>query len=261
LPEADPESHLHVEVRHRAGGLHLALEFVLDRPWTVLFGPSGSGKTTILRLIAGLLAPDAGTIVRIDRQGAAIESRVMFDCSEDGIHLDPYQRLVGFAPQQAWLFPHLTVRDNLLYGLRYPPYPSQVGSDATLAPIAKLFRIPGLLNKRPGELSGGEAQRVNLARACVTALRPAPNASRILLLDEPLTGLDLRLRDEIAADLKLWTRDRGLLVLSVTHDVGEVFQLGAGVLRLDGGTIVQRGPALEVLGEERTRLLHQLQSP
>jgi molybdate transport system ATP-binding protein len=260
LPEAEPQSHLQVEVRHRAGSLQLAVEFALERPWTVLFGPSGSGKTTILRMIAGLLAPERGTIVRVDSPGTPAESRVVFDSSKDKVHLGPHRRRVGFAPQQASVFPHLSVRDNLAYGLRSAGDTHLVDTDATLAPIAELLRISGVLKKHPGELSGGEAQRVNLARACASALRPAPQESRMLLLDEPLTGLDLRLRDDIAADLRTWAGKRGLLVLSVTHEVGEVFQLGAEVLRLGEGTIVQRGPAQQVLAEERARLLQQLNS-
>ena len=259
MPDAEPHSHLNVQVRHCAGSLQMSVDFALERPWTVLFGPSGSGKTTILRMIAGLVKPQEGTVVRVDSPGTGAESRLVFDSSTEDIHIAPHRRRVGFAPQQAALFPHLSVRDNLAYGLRGDRIQG-VECDTTLGPIAELFRISGLLKQYPRQLSGGEAQRVNLARACVTAARPPSTASRILLLDEPLTGLDLTLRDQVVADLKTWAKQRRLLVLSVTHEIGEVFQLGAEVLRLGEGMIVQQGPAQQVLADERARLLQQLQS-
>ena len=117
--------------------------------------------------------------------------------------------------------------------------------------LLDLLRIAALADKLPRALSGGEAQRVNLARA-------AAAASTLLLLDEPFTGLDPALRSELIHDLRAWAGDRNLSVLSVTHDVAEAFQLNAEVIQLAEGRVIQQGPAATVLAEERARLLAQL---
>lgn len=261
MPEPDLLCRLEGRVAHSAGSMRLDVEFVLKEEWTVLFGPSGSGKSTLLRILAGLVEAESASVVRVDSPGTAEEARVVFDCSKQGVHLPAERRRIGFAGQRAALFPHLSVFRNLEYGLRgiAKGEPSR-GTDAVIGAVADLFRIGDLLTKAPRQLSGGEGQRVNLARACVTALSLPPWNSRLLLLDEPLNGLDLRLRDEIVADLKAWTKERRIPVLSVTHDVSEVFQLGAEVLRLSEGKIIERGPAETVLAEDRRRVIEQLGS-
>jgi molybdate transport system ATP-binding protein len=258
LPEPGLLSHLQVAIHHRIGSLDVSAAFALDGPWTVLFGPSGSGKTTILRVIAGLTKPDHAEITRVDWPGAVNESTVVLDSSAARLHIPPHRRSIGFAGQRASLFPHLSVLRNLQYGLARSGSGTDQQTSEPIRSISELFRITGLEHKYPRELSGGEAQRVNLARACITALATSPQNSRLLLLDEPLTGLDLQLRDAIVADLKTWSRSCRIPVLSVTHDVGEVFQLNAEVIRLREGRIVQRGSAETVLAEERSRLIEQL---
>lgn len=222
--------HLSVRLRHRIGTLELDLPFELTRPWTVLFGPSGSGKSTVLRVIAGLLTPEAGRIV--------LGSTTLLD-TQAGVNIAPHLRGTPVAPQSPSLFPHLTVRQNLEYTGDYDPQ---------LPPV---FGIDGLLSKTPAQLSGGEAQRVNLARA--VAARP-----RLLLLDEPFTGLDLPLRSGLIDHLLGWQQKTGVPILSVTHDVAEVFQLGAEVIQLRDGRVAAQGPVAEVLAADRERLLSDL---
>jgi molybdate transport system ATP-binding protein len=129
---------------------------------------------------------------------------------------------------------------------------SSAGGDALVEALAKRFHIEALLEKRPGQLSGGEAQRVSLARAAMAGRQ------RLLLLDEPFTGLDVPLRDALIANLLEWQKESGTPILSVTHDVGEAFQLGAEVIKLADGRVVEEGPVEVVLAAERVRLLEQL---
>jgi molybdate transport system ATP-binding protein len=246
--------HLNVRIQHRLGALELDVAFTLTQPWTVLFGPSGSGKTTVLRAIAGFVRPDAGRIV------SCFYGRdfVMTDTAKR-IFVKPHKRSVRVAGQGAALFPHLTVRENIAFGAR-----SQTdGTAAARTVAAKIveeaiarFQLPGLAEKFPSMLSGGERQRVAIARAATAAV--SLGAGSILLLDEPFTGQDVRLRDELIEELRGWLALMERPVLSVTHDVGETFQLGTEVIKIAEGRIVQQGPVAEVLAEERGRLLEQL---
>jgi molybdate transport system ATP-binding protein len=242
-------AHLSVQVQHRLGALELDVAFTLTQPWTVLFGPSGSGKTTVLRAIAGFVRPDAGRIT------SCFYGRdfVITDTAKR-IFVKPHERSVRVAGQGAALFPHLTVRENIAFGAR-----SQ--TDGTTAAriveeaIAR-FQLPGLAEKSPTMLSGGERQRVAIARAATAAVSLGEGS--ILLLDEPFTGQDARLRDELIEELRGWLALMERPVLSVTHDVGETFQLGTEVIKIADGRVVRQGPVAEVLAEERERLLEQL---
>jgi molybdate transport system ATP-binding protein len=147
------------------------------------------------------------------------------------------------------LFPHLSVADNLTMRRRF--------LEANVAEILSLFRLDHLKDKRPASLSGGEAQRVNIARAATWA---ADLEGGVLLLDEPFTGMDVVLRDEILHDMQVWLAKRNICVLSVTHDVAEAFQLGAEVIKIAEGKVIAQGPVEVVLADERERLLKQLQS-
>jgi molybdate transport system ATP-binding protein len=234
-------------MRHRIGTLAIDVKFALKQPWTVLFGPSGSGKSTILRAIAGLVRPDSGRVAWSMGEAALFTKTpltvTVMDSSRKQF-VAAYARTIPLAPQAPTLFPHWTVVENLT--MRRP---SRLDEGQAL----ELFRIAHLAGKRPAELSGGEAQRVNLARAATWTLEDG-----VLLLDEPFTGLDVALRSELMRDLKEWAANRNICVLSVTHDVAEAFQLGAEVIKIADGKVVAQGPVEVVLAEERKRLLEQL---
>jgi molybdate transport system ATP-binding protein len=238
---------LAVRLKHRMGALSLDVTFETTKPWTVLFGPSGSGKTTVLRAIAGFVHPNEGLI--------KIGGEVVFESSTRA-SVPAYLRPVRSAAQVARLFPHKTVLENILYGYGRASSTKKALDIAQEAMAA--FRLHGLGDRLPRDLSGGEAQRVSVSRALVSAsafdgLRPP-----LLLLDEPLTGLDRAMRDEIIVELVRWTGQWKIPVLSVTHNIGETFQFGADVVKIDNGKVVEHGPARTVLAKERDRLLTQL---
>jgi molybdate transport system ATP-binding protein len=236
---------LEVALRYRRGPLHLDVAFTLEPAWTALFAPSGAGKTTILRLIAGLDRPDFGRVV--SASGAALLD------TDKHLSVPAHQRRVRMVAQRPALFPHLTVSGNVLYGMRMSRDKTEdIDFSKLFQSVAKLCRIEALGQRMPSQLSGGERQRVALARTLASF--PAD----LLLLDEPFTGLEASLRDDIIRDLRAWTAERQTPVLLVTHDLGEVFAAGAHVLKMESGCIVAQGPAAEVLAPERDRLLQRL---
>jgi putative spermidine/putrescine transport system ATP-binding protein len=188
-----------------------------------LLGPSGSGKSTLLKLVAGLLAPEEGFV----RFGGM-----------DLTPLPPERRHVGFLFQDYALFPHLTVAENIAFGLLEARWPKAAREERVRELLARMELTPHA-GKRPQELSGGEQQRVALARA----LAPRP---RLLLLDEPLGALDLRLREELLFFLRRTLREEGVTTLLVTHDQGEAFLLAQRVALMREGRIVQVGRPEEV---------------
>jgi molybdate transport system ATP-binding protein len=211
-----------------AAAFYVDAEFTADPGFTIVFGPSGAGKTTLLDCISGLLAPDSGRI--------AVGRRVLFDAAEH-VDLPPSKRSVGYVFQDLALFPHLTVEENVQYGLAHlPRRQRQERSTAALAS----FRIHSLAKCRPNDISGGERQRVALARALVTD-------PEILLLDEPLAALDAATKSRIIDDLRAWNQGHGIPILYVTHSRDEVFALGERVLVIDKGHIVTQGTPHEVL--------------
>lgn len=195
---------------------------------TIVFGPSGAGKTTLLECIAGLLTPGSGRI--------AIGSQIFFDSSLD-VSLETRKRKIGYVFQDLALFPHLTVRRNVQYGLRSL---AATEREERTAAILDSFKISNLINRKPSEISGGERQRVALARALVTD--PC-----ILLLDEPLTALDAQTKSKIIDDLRAWNEAHGIPILYVTHSREEVFALGERVLLLDDGKIIADGAPREIM--------------
>lgn len=232
---------LSVKLRHRQGSLRLVVSFDLRAPWTVLFGPSGSGKSTVLRTIAGFVRPDEGRVVF----GAG---ECVLVSTADQIFVPAHLRPVRTAAQTSRLFPGMKLRENVQYG---------AGSDAgeLLEEVVRMFRLGALTERRPAELSGGERQRVSVARAVVSAVTFNGPGRALLLLDEPFSGLDAVLRDELAVQLRDWLAQWRVPVLSVSHDAGEAFLLGAEVIRMAEGEVVEQGAAEVVLAAERERLL------
>jgi molybdate transport system ATP-binding protein len=205
---------------------------------TILFGPSGAGKSTLLDCIAGLTQPDAGCIMA--------SGDVLFD-SESGIHLPPQRRRIAYVFQSLALFPHLTAEENVAYGLSHLREDERRGRAGE---ILAAFRVEKLRKQKPGEISGGEKQRIALARSLVTD-------PRVLLLDEPLTGLDAQLKSAIVDDLRAWNTAKGIPILYVTHSREEVDALGERVIALDTGRVVSVGAPMEVLNAPRRKRLAQ----
>ena len=239
-----------IQLHKAVGVLDLSVDFTLTKPWTVLFAPSGGGKTTLLRLLAGLDQPQFGRVVfRTTWPPHAEKERVLLD-TEKRISMPPHRRGIGMVAQRPLLFPHRDVLANVRYG-------AFAGRDAGEAADAREFveevmtlcRVGHLREKQSRQLSGGEQQRVALARTLASY-----RGNSLLLLDEPFTGLETGLRTDLIGNLRVWLAARGRPVLMVTHDVGEVFATEAEVVRMDRGRVVAQGPAAEVLEEERERL-------
>ncbi len=217
----------------------LDVEFTVTPGFTILFGASGAGKTTLLDCIAGLQTPEAGRI--------AIAGDALFD-NVAGVDLPPNRRHVGYLLQSLALFPHMTVRQNVLYGLHGI---ASAEREARSRETLESFRIAALGGRRPAELSGGERQRVALARTLV--MRP-----RALLLDEPLTALDAKVKSQIVDDLRAWNDQHRIPILYVTHQRGEVFSLGERVVALECGRIVAQGSPHDVLERSQSETVAQL---
>jgi len=228
----------------RRGSFHLQVACNLSAPWTVIFGPSGSGKTTLLRLLAGL---DRA------RQGEQVSGSVTFEGrslthTARGLWLPPGRRQTSFVTQQPALFPHLTSSENVAFGLHHLHRSSR---SARVAEMLDLVGAGELSGRLPCDISGGQAQRVALARAL------APNP-RLLLLDEPFSGLDGAASDALLARLQTWLRQNEVQTVAATHDVSDALATSAEVLLLREGRLAAQGPAAEVLAVERNRLLDRL---
>jgi molybdate transport system ATP-binding protein len=237
-PQVQLIHHHRLSVDQRVGPLHLHANLKLSSMWTILFGPSGSGKSSLLRAACGLLGHHG---IRLTRwQGDEGPDLVLQD---EKVFVPTHLRAIRWVPQSASLFPHLTVRQNILFGAT-----ATATSPHDEAEITNLFKLDPLLNRLPRDLSGGERRRVALARAFA-----APDC-QLMLLDEPFSGIDRSLRDELLPQMRAWLRDRGVPVLSVTHDVEEALQLQAEVVLIRDGKIEDWGYASKVLAAERDRL-------
>lgn len=208
---------LQVSIQKQLEAFALQVSFVLaSHGITVLWGASGSGKTTLLQCLAGLLRPDAGRI--------ACREAVWFD-AERGVCLAPERRRLGYVFQDVRLFPHLSVRSNMLFGRRFRG-PSRVSFEDVVAGLGRL------LHRTPSDLSGGEKQRVAVGRALLAC-------PELLLMDEPLTGLDRGKREEIMAYVKAIPERFGVPVLYVTHSDAERRFLADRVLNLEDGKLTE----------------------
>lgn len=218
---------LEVTLYHRQGDFTLDIAFRTDSRATALFGPSGSGKTTALNAIAGLLRPERGRIV--------FDGRIMLDTDGD-VFVPPYRRRMGYVFQDGRLFPHLTVRQNLLFGRFFAGRRAARRDPAiTLDRVVGLLGIEHILARRPVNLSGGERQRVAIGRALLS--EPC-----MLLMDEPLAALDGARKAEILSVLERLRDVARVPILYVSHDVAEVSRIANNVIVLDNGRTGDRWP-------------------
>jgi molybdate transport system ATP-binding protein len=221
---------LTLAVRHRFPGFEIDVDVEAPPGVTVLFGPSGSGKTTLVNAVAGLLRPDRGRI--------AADGWVLLD-TEARRFLPPHRRRIGYVFQEGRLFPHLTVRQNLLYGRWFAPRAERTESFERVVDLLGLGR---LLSRRPGALSGGEKQRVAIGRALLAA-------PRLILADEPLAALDEARKAEILPYFERLRDEVSAPILYVSHSSAEVARLATTVVALREGRVAAVGPPGRVLGD------------
>jgi putative spermidine/putrescine transport system ATP-binding protein len=205
---------------------------IQDGEFFTLLGPSGSGKTTCLRMIAGFEQPSAGQISLY---------------GQDVTNLPPYERDVNTVFQDYALFPHMTVGENIAYGLMIRKVAKPEREKQTAA-MLELVRLPGLARRKPSQLSGGQRQRVALARALI-------NRPQVLLLDEPLGALDLKLRQQMQVELKAIQHEVGITFIFVTHDQEEALTMSDRIAVFDMGHIVQTGTPADLYEHPRTRFV------
>lgn len=220
---------LEVDVAHTQGAFRLEARFEAGDGLTALFGRSGAGKTTLIQIIAGLTRPGRGRIVA--------DGRVLLDTAR-GIAIPRHRRRIGYVFQESRLFPHLSVRRNLLYGHWLTPREER---REKLERVLDLLGIAPLLERRTARLSGGEKQRVAIGRALLAS-------PRLLLMDEPLTGLDDARKAEILPYLERLRDEARIPIVYVSHSVAEVTRLATSLVLLEEGRIAAQGAAREVMG-------------
>jgi molybdate transport system ATP-binding protein len=225
-------SHLSFQCRHRfSGGFQLDIAFECEHRITSLFGPSGSGKSSILWMLAGLLRADYARIQVGD---------LLIEDTESRLFTSPEDRDIGFVFQDHLLFPHMTIRANLDYGIGR----ASSGSDISFDRVVDVLELGDLLERRPESLSGGQRQRVALGRALLS--RP-----RLLLMDEPLAALDDELKTRILDYLQRVMAEWHIPTLFVSHGQGEVRQLAEWVYVIDAGQIKGQGKPADALPDTR----------
>jgi molybdate transport system ATP-binding protein len=217
----------------------LDVEFFAAPGFTILFGSSGAGKTTLLDCVAGISTPESGRI--------AIGGRVLFDSSQS-LNVPAPKRRAGYVFQSLALFPHMSVEQNVAYGLNHL---ARSERSRRVLEMLRAFRIDHLANRNARKISGGESQRTALARTLVTD-------PSVLLLDEPLAALDTTTKAHIIDDLREWNRTHQIPILYVTHSREEVFALGERVIVLDHGLIVTDGTPHEVMSAPLQETVAQL---
>jgi molybdate transport system ATP-binding protein len=218
---------LSLELYKKMEGFALEVEWAIQEELAVLFGYSGAGKTMTLQMIAGLMKPDQGSI--------RLGGQILFD-SRARIDVPPQDRSIGYVFQDLALFPHMTVKSNIMYGAKgMGKKERRIKTDEMI----EIFHLEGLVDKNPGEISGGQRQRVALARALIR--RP-----KLLLLDEPFSALDHPLRLEMHQYLTGAARNYKIPVIMVTHDLIEASKLGDKIIIYSEGRITQAGAPAEV---------------
>ena len=215
---------LFVSIDHRLGAFHLRADFACEGRLTALFGPSGSGKTSVVNAIAGLLKPDTARIV--------IDGEALTD-TQSGVCIPAHRRHIGYVFQEARLFPHMNVKQNLIYAQRFGGRAERPG--ASFESVVDMLGVGPLLQRQPSLLSGGEKQRVAIGRALLSH-------PRLLLMDEPLASLDEARKQEILPFIKR-LRDEALVpIIYVSHALDEVRRLADFVVVMDHGAVVDSGP-------------------
>jgi molybdate transport system ATP-binding protein len=225
---------LKTEVRKHLNGFDLDVSFEVDEGRVVLFGPSGAGKSLTLQAITGVMRPDAGRV--------EVNGRLLFD-SASGVNVPPQGRRLGYVPQSYGLFPHLTVEENVAYGVQRLDAGRK---KALVREMVELVGLQGLERRRPRELSGGQQQRVALARAL--ASRP-----ELLVLDEPFSSIDTGLRGTLRRELLDLQNRSGVTTLVVTHDLDDAFFLGRRIVVIDRGRVLQVGSREDIFHRPATR--------
>jgi len=219
---------LEVDVVHELGAFRLDAHFTSDGRVTALFGHSGAGKTSLVNSLAGLIRPTRGRIL--------VDGQVLFD-DRTRVCVPPHRRRIGYVFQEGRLFPHLTVRQNLLYGWWFTPrHQRREGLD----PVVDLLGLGRVLDRRPGTLSGGEKQRVALGRALLAS-------PRLLLMDEPLASLDTARKEEILPYVERLRDETGIPIVYVSHAVAEVARIANTLVVLVNGRVAAAGPVGTVL--------------
>lgn len=224
---------LTVNIRHRVGAFVLEAAFNAEGGVTALFGRSGSGKTSLIRVIAGLIRPDDGLVV--------LDGVTLTD-TDKNIFLPRHRRRFGYVFQEARLFPHLSVQQNLRYGRWFAPK-AERGDE--FDHIINMLGIGPLLDRHPGKLSGGEKQRVAIGRALLSS-------PRLLLMDEPLAALDEERKAEILPYLERLRDETEIPIVYVSHSITEVARLANRVVMLSDGRVEAVGSAVEVLSQPST---------
>jgi molybdate transport system ATP-binding protein len=232
------QPHHQLRVKGDRGAVQLDIDTEFAAPWTVIFGPSGSGKSSLLRAACGL-------VPQLDVEFRRWDKSEWLEVQGPSRSMPTAWREIAYAPQGTAIFPHLSVRENIEFGLR-----SRGVKDTAdyVGAAIDTFSLGPLLKRMPRELSGGERQGVSLARAFAV-----PHA-KLMLLDEPFNGIGRSMRDALLPRMRERLAQLGVPAISVTHDVEEAILLEADVLRLDAGKSIARGSALHVLDEERRHM-------
>jgi len=236
---------LELAVEAQRGSFHLQVACRLASPWTVIFGPSGAGKSTLLRILAGL---DRGRSGEQINGRIAFRERLLTDTAQ-GLGIAPGQRFSAFVTQQSALFPHLSVTENVAFGLRHL---DRSARQERVHEMLALVDAQDLEARRVQHLSGGQAQRAALARALA-------RTPQLLLLDEPFSALDGTASDALLARLQEWLRAHNVQTVLATHDVTDALATESEVLLLREGRQIALGPARDVLADERSRMLARLE--
>ena len=219
---------LEVDLDHAREHFRLTARFSSAPGLTALFGRSGSGKSTLVDIIGGLIRPTRGRV--------AVDGHVLVD-TDRGLFIPKHRRRIGYVFQDSRLFPHLSVRNNLLYGHWFAR--NEGGGSSDLASVVELLGIGTLLDRQPGSLSGGEKQRVAIGRALLAH-------PRLLLMDEPLASLDEARRAEILPYIERLRDQSGVPIVYVSHSVTEVVRLATTVVILSEGRVTAVGPVLDI---------------